>query len=369
MRQAFFSVLVTAITLAPSVGAAKEKSRQAADTTAAWLDSQCRTWGADPKNAWALAHAVEAYGQEFKAADGRLAIDVMVNDYVEKRSDGSWGFPGTKDGVPVEPHKNHQVTTLVRAGVKPTRTFGPKSAPGQQLALSTLIEQLRKGLDPSDTDLLRNDAWTVEALAAVSTGKQASWKNGAGKDVSFAKVMDGAAAWITEQQRFLDEARKQGAPMVQKRKQFIWSLPCGGFHHITAAWSWEDKAFRKRHKNDLDTLVAVLIYRLDAESKVYDAALAQAPQYKLQLNVQQLKFYGHWLETVAHLKEDKLWPRSMQADSAVARARERLAQTVATLEADGVAGRMAQLRTSMPQVHLDLIGDSCHALTGWRESK
>lgn len=353
----------------PARGAASVNQPTAADPTAAWLDSQCRIWGADPSNPWALAHGVETYGAQFKAADGRLAVDVMVDDFLEKRTNGEWFFPTTKNGVPVDPHRDHQVATLVRAGLPYTRTFSPKSAPGEKVALGDLVEQLRKKLDPTAPDLMREGAWTIEALAKVSTGKQASWKNAAGKPVSMAQVMDRAASWITEQHQFLDDARKQGVPMVQKRKQFIWSLPCGGFHHINAAWSWNDSAFRKRHHRDLDTLVQVLLYRLDAESKVYDAALAQAPQYKLQLNVQQLKFYGHWLETVAHLREDGLWPKTMRANAAVARARDRLSQAVASLRDAGVSNRMTELKTAMPQIYLDLIGDSCHALVGWRKAK
>ncbi|MFN7135817.1 MAG: hypothetical protein ACK4N5_27360, partial [Myxococcales bacterium] len=330
------------------------------DATAAWLDHQCRTFGADPGNAWALAHAVEAYGPSFKAADGRPAIDVMVGDYLEKRGDG-WGFPESKGGVPVEPHRNHQTSTLVVAGVPLDRAFTVRAAGGDKVTLETLVRQLAPRASPADPELLRHDAWTVQALAHLAS-KPAGKAAPQGLDLP--AVMDRAVAFVDAQQQFLDEARAQGAPSVPKRKQFIWSLPCGGFHHIQAAWAWDDAAFRKKHQKALDTLVRVMLYRLDAETRVYDEALAQAPQYRLQLLVQKLKFYGHWLETVAHFESDKLWPKSKETAAAKARARALLADTVEALKGERLPERMGELKTAMPQLYLDLIGDSCHALTG-----
>src|SRR5687767_14665227 len=37
----------------------------------------------NPKNPWMLAHGLLAFGKELKASDGRLAIDVIVDDFID----------------------------------------------------------------------------------------------------------------------------------------------------------------------------------------------------------------------------------------------------------------------------------------------
>ena len=337
------------------------------DPTAAWVDRQCRTHGADPKNPWALAHAVGAYGASFKAADGRLAIDVMVADFLERKTVGGravWTFPEKRDGLPVEPHKNHQLMTLLRAGVPLSHVFAGKDF---ELTLKELVAQAKETLafDGSEA-FYRLEPWTLDALAAVTSEASPLFQGAGGQKIDLGKALDGEVTYLESQQRFLEEARRSGEK-VAKRKQLIWSQPCGGFHLFQSAFAWMDqKGFAARHAKDLAAQVEILLYRLEVETAIYQDALTQAPKYAVQLNTQRLKFYGHFLETVGRLQTLNAWPKSVEHDRAVANAKRLLASAVEGLEKDHVSTRMDELKASMPQVYLDLIGDSCHAVTGLR---
>lgn len=109
-------------------------------------------------------------------------------------------------------------------------------------------------------------------------------------------------------------------------------------------------------------------YRLESERRQYEAAYQQAvhnaPQYKVPLLVQMVKFYGHWLETAARFRELGWKPDESQRVSInVAKAMTDAA--VRGLEAEHAYENADALKTKQKQVYLDLIGDSCHAAHGF----
>jgi hypothetical protein len=302
------------------------------------------------------------------ANDGRMAVDVLVSDFVEKTVDegaARWGFPPEKAGTPIEPHRNHQLMTLLRAGVALDRTFSSRNG---RLTLRDLVESARRRLAFAPGDAFyRTEAWTLDALAAITPESTPRFAAAGGKELDLSVILDGAVGYLSEQHRFLDDARRRGEPKVEKRKQFIWGHPCGGFHLFQASFSWMDQeGFRKRHASSLALQIDVLLFRLEAETQVYDDALRRAPDYALQLETQRLKFYGHFLETVGRLQKLKAWGKTPARRAAVGRARDQLASAVRGLRTLRAMERMPELRTTLPQVYLDLIGDSCHAVTGLR---
>ncbi len=375
-------LLVPLLAAAPATpksapGAKSAKGVPAVEERAeAWAVRMCQVYASNPGNPWALAHGVDAFGPGFKASDGRLAVDVMVGDFVE-RGEGelpAWRFPATVATTPVDPHPNHTLDTLLSAGLPRERAFPLKG--GGSVTLAELIDSLKRGFSytPSE-DFWREHAWTIGALASSTLPSSPRFTgaggaaDGEGAEIDVARLLDDAIAAVGNEQRFLAEAKAKGVVMVPKKKQFIWSHPCGGLHLIASAFAWmDDPSFAKRHKADLDAALDTLFFRLESETRTYEDALAKAkrsaPGFTINLTVQQLKFYGHWLETVAHLAEGGAWRPTKAQRTKIGLARALLAQAIGSLESQRAFERMGELEKRERQLYLDLIGDSCHAAAG-----
>src|SRR5439155_21936375 len=101
---------------------------------------------ADVHDPWALAHGVTALGANFVAADGRRAVDVMVDDYLRKNPSDA-GMPlgyetFASDGTPIEPHPNLFTNTLVNAGVPPSARFRTRAG---DVTLEQIVRGIEKG--------------------------------------------------------------------------------------------------------------------------------------------------------------------------------------------------------------------------------
>ncbi len=337
---------------------------------------QCLLTAAEPSNPWALAHGITAFGPLYLAADGRKASDVMVHDFLERSlsPDGGAGRPSyafaryAKDGTPVEPHPNTIAKTLALAGLPMSTRFETRF--GKPVTLGELVDSAKASYrhTPKDEASWRDGAWTIDLIAATSK-PGATLTLSDGSSLSVDRVMDDALDALERADAELAEGLKKGLPQVDKRKQGIYGHPCGGLHFVQAVFSWARfPEVRKRWGKRLDAQVDVLFYRLDSERRQYEAVLQQAPQYRLQILIQMLKFYGHFLETTARMKKDLAWkPTEVQAQ-AVMRAKALLDAAVRDLDADKAWERMPTLKTQQPQLYLDLIGDSCHAahgMDGW----
>ncbi len=322
-----------------------------------------------------MAHGICAFGTAYPTVDGRKAADVIIGDYLKKNpafdggpaTGGPYGFARyAVDGTPVEPHTHLLVKTLVLAG-DPLTTKYPTG--WGTVSLGELVASVKLGFRhvPSSEEYWRDVGWTLDLFSHVlKTGKGAKFQTSEGKEVDFNLVMDDALTYLEEAESDLRLGMEKGLPQVDKRKQGIYGHSCGGLHLVQAVLGWSrfpevKKAWGKR----LDLQVAILFYRLESERRQYDAALGQAPQYRLQILTQMLKFYGHFLETTARLKDETGWkPTTLQKQS-VEKAKALLDSTLRQLEADKTFSKMAELQKSAPQIYLDLIGDSCHAAHGW----
>lgn len=330
------------------------------------LRAQCRTWAADPKNPWALAHGIVLDGRAFKARDGRPAAEVIVSDFL-LREGADFRFPAfAPDGTPVEPHPNLLVKTLLLAGYPLSRSFRAQGGP---LTLGALVEDLKRDFR-RESALSPHGAWTLDALSqALPPG--ATFTNGAGETIRLDAVMDEALALLEREQAELMAGLKAGLPQVPKRQQGIYAHPCGGLHLFQAvATHARHPSVRKAWGARLDAQVDVLLYRLGSESRQYDAALtATPPSQRLPVLVQMVKFYGHFLETLGRYRDETGWTPSPAQAQAVEQARALLDGAVRRLDASGTFRDMEALRSGHFQLYLDLIGDSCHAAHGlsyWR---
>lgn len=327
------------------------------------LRGQCRTWAADPKNPWALAHGIALEGRSFKARDGRRAADVIIADFLHREGPDLRFDAFTADGTPVEPHPHLLLKTLLLAGYPASHSFRAKGGP---VTLGALVEDLKRDFR-RDAALSPHGAWTLDALShALLPG--ATFTNGAGERIHLDTVMDEALALLEREQAELMAGMKAGLPQVPKRKQGIYAHPCGGLHLFQAVASHaRHPAVREAWGPRLDAQVDVLVYRLGSESRQYDAALTSAPPaYRLPVLVQMVKFHGHFLETLGRYREETGWKPSPEQDRAVEQARALLDGAVRRLDASGTWRDMESLKTARYQLHLDLIGDACHAARGWR---
>lgn len=334
------------------------------------LRTQCRASAAAPGNPWALAHGITLEGRTFRALDRRLAADVIVSDFLRREGAGPQAdlrFEAfTAGGTPVEPHPNLMVKTLLLAGFPPSRSF---RVPGGPVTLGALVEDLKRDFR-RDSALSPHGAWTLDALSH-SLPPGSTFTNGAGETIRLDAVMDEALALLEREQAELLAGMKAGLPEVPKRKQGIYAHPCGGLHLFQAvATHARHPSVRKAWGPRLDTQVDVLFYRLGSESRQYDAALTSAPpEYRLPVLIQMVKFYGHFLEALGRYREETGWKPTPAQRQSVEQARALLDGAVRRLDASGAFQDMASLKSTRPQLYLDLIGDSCHAAHGlgyWR---
>lgn len=338
------------------------------------LADQCLVYAADAKNPWAMAHGMTAFGGSFLASDGRKATDVITRGFLGRNllADGGVG-PGNAygflryaaDKTPIEPHSNLITKTFVMAKLPMTTAF-PTS--WGSVTLQQLVDSVKKGFRhvPSNEDYWKDVGWTLEVLSQTSKpgGSIATELGPVGID----GVMDDALAALERNTADLLDGMKKGLPEVPKRKQGLYAHPCGGLHLVQAVFGWSRFGeVKKKWGPRLDAQIAVLFYRLESEKRQYDAALQQAPQFKLQILTQEVKFYGHFLETVARLKNETAWKPTKEQALAVAKAKVLLDAAVNGLEEIKAFSTMEAIKQSTPQVYLDLIGDSCHAANGWNQ--
>ena len=330
------------------------------------LRTQCRTWAADPKNPWALAHGIAAEGLAFKARDGRRAADVIIADFLRREGPDLRFDTFAADGTPVEPHPNLLVKTLLLAGHPLPRSLRASWGP---VTLQALVEDMERDFR-HEAALSPHGAWTLDALSHARRPGD-SFTNGAGETFHLPTVMDEALALLEREHAELMAGMKAGLPQVPKRKQGIYAHPCGGLHLFQAVAGYaRHPAVRKAWGARLDAQVDVLIYRLGSESRQYDAALTSAPPaYRLPVLIQMVKFYGHFLETLGRYRAETGWKPTPEQARAVEQAHALLDGAVRRLDASGAFRDMESLKVAQYQLYLDLIGDACHAAHGlsyWR---
>jgi hypothetical protein len=329
----------------------------------ALLHDQCLREAADPKNPWALAHGITGMGRAFAAGDGRPAAEVIVHDFLEQR-DGGYAFQRyAPDQTPIEPHANLLTKTLLLAGYPPSMAFPARWGPVSLKALVASVQSSFAGPPPT-ADGWPDAAWTLDLLSdSLRPGDH--FRNTSGKEIDWDVVMDAALSALEAADGELAKGMDAGLPEVAKDKRGIYAHPCGGMHFVQAVNHWARfpevrKRWGARWKHQVD----VLFYRLGSERRQYDAARLQLPQYRLELATQELKFYGHWLETVGRMVNETGAALTAQQRATVATATQMLEATAQDLQAQGAFASMPELKRKRYQMYLDLIGDACHATHG-----
>lgn len=320
---------------------------------------------------WALAHGLAAFGPALRTDDGRLAVDAIAEAALTSTVGGvsrSYFPVATPEGLPLEPHPDLMVLALVDAGVPLPTEFA--LAGGVQRPLSALVEDAEARFSIPD----RNEdgdafAWSARLFlglhsrpACTSSTAEACGPLRSQPPIELRQLAEAALARVEAEQAFLLPLMKARAPeRVVKRKQGIFAHTCGGLHLLQAgllgAKVLGTPEAAARAKLQLD----VLHFRWEAERRIYRETLEQHPEYAPLLLVQELKFFGHTLETLAWASAWGLLPKA-EAARRFALVAADLARTVPALEPLYAAHE--EIREIRPQTYNDLIGDGCHAIRG-----
>jgi hypothetical protein len=173
--------------------------------------------------------------------------------------------------------------------------------------------------------------------------------------------------YAKEQQAFLEPLHAANKPeLLEKKKQFIFSHHCGGLHVIqsamTAAAMLGDPASKKLAAEQLE----LVRFRYRAERKIYADSKIKMPEYELLLLVQELKFYGHVLETLGLAHRQGLLQSTPELRAEVGSIVSDLFETLKKLGPH--YGQLSKIRAVREQTYLDMVGDGCHAIRGLREA-
>lgn len=357
---------------APTAGTAvpekREATKEEVKAAIAELTKKVKAGATDPKNPWAMAHGLLVFGKGMKTSDGKSAIDAIVRDStITLTVDGRElrGFsPKLPDGTPVDPHGNMIVKSLLEAGVPESKKF--KLNDGKTVTLKQLADDAEwVMLVPNDVEGWSRFAWTEQLLllrhepgGAVSTKL--------GKKTMLELALRSIHA-LEEQQQVLTRLLEEGkVENLEKNKTGIYKHACGGLHFVQAV------ALAAKHQNDSAMLakvrkqLEVVMFRWEGERRIYRRFVKEHPKARLLILVQELKFYGHVLETFTMLSKAGV----IELDAAKKKQLREVAGDLLHVikELDVAYGRLDDVKARSAQSYYDLIGDGCHAIRGLREA-
>jgi hypothetical protein len=287
---------------------------------------------ADADETWMLAHAVEALGADVRTTAGEAASAAIL---ARVSTSGGPHFEGASaSGMLRDPHPNHTLATVL-----------DRDTPDRRALLDQALARFEHPASWGE------HAWTLRAIANGVALELASetFENAKGETFSGIALAREAASSIEADMQFLEDARRDGRA-VRKRGQGVWAQPCGGLHLVEAVARWLDVREDVELRASLVHIRDLLAYRVGVEADLYAWMRGQAPpDIVVKLDAQELKFFGHVLDVGGDL------------DHA---ARARLVAAVQRLEHAGVFDRLAELRSSDPQLYRDLVGDAAHAMSG-----
>lgn len=196
------------------------------------LREQCLLLASDPKNPWAMAHAIKLFGPSFLASDGRRALDVIMGDYLLKapQPDGTTyhfrAFGPPPDALPIEPHLNLNTKALLTEAHLPlstgfTASFG-------KVSLKELVESAKRGFRTRTQErrvLARRRVDARHLRGDREAG--ATWKTNDGQTIALDQVFDDALTELERATADIKAGMEHGEPQVEKRKQGVYAHPCG----------------------------------------------------------------------------------------------------------------------------------------------
>jgi len=359
--------------LPPGTRTEKEAREAAQELLSAVLDREASS----PGNAWALAHGILAKGKDFKAADGRRAVDVLIDDFLLADAlPGMRGmhpyFPKKQGDIRVEPHTDLVLKTLVEAGFPLDELLVDRmGAP----TLERLFRSSRLRFQPSKEGpslfQVPDDApWSAQAWCqGVQKGADPAWRTASGQSVNVGQVAEDLLSLLEREYAFLAEARQRGET-VKKQRQHIFSYACGGAHLFqgVAACVAAGQPTGKQPIERLQSIIDLYLFRIPLETGIVDGGMRQAPRMAPILLNQDVKFLGHALEGLSLAQKHGIWTPTEEEVRDLDRAEARMAFHIHQLSRMGAYEQERMQRLTKTdggfQFYLDLVGDAAHAYRG-----
>ncbi len=364
---------------------AAEKARRAKDPLVrriqqigGSLASSLVQHGLDPDNPWMLAHMLLAFGKDLRLLNGKLVIERIVESALQFREVNGQKipyFPKGDDEHRIEPHPFMHTKIMLALGVPWDYRF---KVHGQEITLG----QLHQGLVQSFPATLNEKqipeyAWAFEAMYGRLPNNAWVWTNANGEKVAFLSLLRSAFLQLEADTRFLRKLKAQGATVIQKKRQGVHDHACGGMHFIQSMIRWAAfPGFQGRLQPYLTNQIELVFFRMQGEVALYQGMLKQhapndskdpnANYYRFVLNLQQMKFLGHALETLMLAYRWGVWRPTPQQRSATREGVIQLLNAVETLQTLGFYRNPLPIKQKAYQFYLDLIGDAGHAVHALR---
>jgi len=341
------------------------------DRALATLGGVVNSRALDPANPWAVAHAILALGKDVKLSDGRPAVDATFADYADPLPVGGHTllhFARERGEIRVEPHMALQLKNMAEVGVDPTH---PIQAAG---GAHTVADLYRGYLITSFLDLKSNKAsfsspddigWLVQALATwAPTPGDLRWQSTEGGEQTLSLLARFSVAALVKETQFLSDAMAADQSF-ERKGQGIFRYTCGGAHLLQGAAYAVARGFGGEAEQQALRDQAVLhLWRFPREQAITDAAIKAAPEHRLKLLSQRLKFAGHALETIEKLEILGFITPDADQQATIQSMATSIVQTTTTLEQGGAFNKLDEIKSKDFQLYLDLVGDSAHAIRG-----
>jgi hypothetical protein len=295
-----------------------------------------------------------------------------------RRRGRHYAFPERKDGQLFEPHRHLLVKTLLEVGVPLEREL--VAADGSKVTLARLSDHIRRAATlPESEAEWHHAAWLLSALTLEQKIAPANTTKTPG--ISLAALADAALTRLELDHRVVtsfqgpaSRAFDPGTPLVRAKqgKTGIYGHGCGGLHFVQAVVASTAAEAAPDEMRRLARQLGVLAFRYEAEREAYRRLLGEHPEHGLVLRTQQLKFFGHLVETLMLARSAGAYRIDSEGgrklDLLVRQAAADVVDVVGELERGGVFLRLPAVRAEREQTYLDLVGDGCHAIRRLREA-
>jgi hypothetical protein len=328
---------------------------------------------ADPENPWAIAHGLLALGESLQLSNGQNAVDGLFEGYaktVQTEGHALIAFPQRATGeqgqtIRVEPHTDLIMKALAEIGVRldrPVQVEGTTHQVGELYYDTILSTFLDKGTGLSSFANPNDMPWGLQAVATYAD-HDLTWEvKGHSQDLNM--LTEFLVHVLTVESKNLFQAMGQGDSFVKDGKG-IFGYTCGGSHLLQGAAYLVGKGFGAQvEKEKIEAQIALSFWRFPRELALYEKLRNQSPENELVLTVQQLKFVGHWIESLNKMAAMKLFDPTPAQQAAMGEAVKILVETAKRLKKTGAMDNLAVLREGNEQLYLDIVGDASHAVRG-----
>jgi hypothetical protein len=328
---------------------------------------------ADPYNPWAIAHGLLALGEGLQLSNGKTAVDGLFEGFaenVETEGHSLIAFPRSAVGpngqeIRVEPHTDLVMKALAETGVRldtPVTVEGETHQLGKLYFDTVLGTYLDLSTGGSSFTSPNDMPWGLQAIATYAP-PDLSWMN-QGRTQELDQLTSFLVHVLTMESQTLFRWMTQGGEF-RKDGKGIFGYTCGGSHMLQGAAYLVGKGFgNASDRQKMEAQVELLFWRFPRELQVYKTAIAQHPTQELVITVQQLKFVGHWLESVHKMAAMKLFEPTENQQIAMGEAVRVLVETAKQLKRTGAMDNLDTLREGNEQLYLDIVGDASHAVRG-----